>query len=63
MATILAKIKRKLRDGDFRFSLHCLEELYDESFSEEDALTAIKNALDFDKLTEDESHIRHVLYG
>ena len=37
MAIVLTKIKRKLREGDFRFSLHCLEELFSDSFTEEDA--------------------------
>ena len=32
MATILTKISHKIRDGDFRFSLHCLEELYNDLF-------------------------------
>lgn len=61
--TILAQIKDKIREGKFRFSLHCLEELYDEGFTEQDAVKAIRNAPDFDKLTEDLSHVRYVLFG
>ena len=63
MAIVLTKIKRKLREGDFRFSLHCLEELFSDSFTEEDAIAAINSAMEFDKLSDDESHVRYVFHG
>ncbi|HXH70734.1 MAG TPA: DUF4258 domain-containing protein [Pyrinomonadaceae bacterium] len=63
MASILTKIQRKVLQGDFDFSFHCLLELAEENFEPSDAVSAILNAKDFDKLTDDESHIRYVLYG
>jgi hypothetical protein len=63
MASILTKIQRKVLQGDFDFSFHCLLELAEDNFEPSDAVSAILNAKDFDKLTDDESHIRYVLYG
>lgn len=63
MAAILTKIQRKVLQGEFEFSYHCLLELADEDFMPSDAITAILNAKEFDKLTEDESHFRYALYG
>ena len=63
MVSILTKIQRKILQKNFKPSFHCLKELKDEYFDLEDAVTAILNAKEFDKLTADESHIRYVLYG
>lgn len=63
MATIFTRIQRKVLRGEFEFTIHCLDELADEKFSLGDAISAILNASDFDKLTGDESHIRYVFYG
>lgn len=63
MASILTKIQGKVLQKNYNPSFHCLKELKDEYFILDDAVCAILNAKEFDKLTDDESHIRYVLYG
>ena len=63
MATIYTKIKRKILQGDFQFSIHCLEELDNEFFTPEDAVAAVLNAQDYDTLTDDETHFRYRFFG
>ena len=63
MPAILAKIQRKVLQGEFEFSRHCLLEPADEGFMPSDATAAILNAKKFDKLTDDESHVRYALCG
>lgn len=63
MATIFTRIRRKIRDGDFLVKGHVLDELEQDGFAELDAVAAILNASEFDKLTDDESHIRYIFYG
>lgn len=63
MANILTRIKEKVQAGNFIASDHCLNALEDEGFEELDAIKAIQIALDFDKLTSDESHVRYCIYG
>ncbi len=62
MPTILSRIKQKVRAGNFVISGHCQDELENDFLSVSDAVKAILNA-EFDKLTDDESHVRYVLYG
>jgi hypothetical protein len=63
MPTILSRIKQKVRDGNFVISGHCQDELENDFLSVSNAVKAILNASEFDKLTDDESHVRYVLYG
>ena len=63
MATVLSKIKRAIRSGDYRIGIHCLEEIAADDLTIAEVVSAILNATDFDKLTEDESHVRYRLYG
>ncbi len=63
MPTILSRIKQKVRAGNFVISGHCQDELENDFLSVSNAVKAILNASEFDKLTDDESHVRYVLYG
>lgn len=63
MATALSKIKRSIRDGEFRVGAHFLEELAADSITLGDAISSMLNAEEFDKLTDDESHIRYRIFG
>lgn len=63
MATIYTKIKRKILQGDFQFSIHCLEELDNDFLTPEDAVAAVLNAQDYDTLTDDETHFRYRFFG
>lgn len=63
MATILSRIKRAVRNGDYRIGEHCLDEIAKDKLTISDVISAILNANEFDKLTDDESHIRYRLYG
>lgn len=50
MASILTKIQRKVLQENFKPSFHCLKELKDERFDLEDAISAILNAKEFDRM-------------
>lgn len=63
MATILSKIKRSIRSGDYRVGEHCLQEIAADNLTVAEVVSAILNASEFDKLTDDESHIRYRVYG
>ena len=63
MASVFIRIRRKIRDGNFLAKRHALDELEGDGFAELDAVAAILNAAEFDKLTDDESHVRYVFYG
>ncbi len=63
MALIFTRIQRKIRDGNFLAKGHVLDELEGDGFAELDAVSAILNAVEFDKLTDDESHVRYIFYG
>lgn len=63
MATILSKIKRAIRIGDYEIGEHCFQEIAADNLSVAEVVSAITNAYEFDKLTDDESHIRYRLYG
>ncbi len=63
MATIYTKIKRKILQGNFQFSIHCLEELDNDFFTPEDAVAAVLNAQNYDTLTNDETHFRYRFFG
>ncbi len=63
MATTLSKVKRAIRNGDYQIGEHFLEELASDNLTISDALSSILNAAEFDKLTDDESHIRYRIYG
>jgi hypothetical protein len=41
MPSVIQKIRQKILHGDYIFSLHSIEELENDSFTTEDALTAI----------------------
>ena len=63
MATILSRIKRAIRSGDYQIGLHCLDEIAADDLTIAEVISAILNATDFDKLTEDESHVRYRIFG
>lgn len=63
MATILSKIKRSIRNGDYRIGDHCLQEIASDNLTIAEVVSAILNASEFDKLTNDESHVRYRVYG
>ena len=63
MATILARIKRAIRNGDFEIGVHCIQEAAADQLAINEVISAILNASEFDKLTDDESHIRYRIYG
>ncbi len=52
-----------MRDGNFLVSGHALDQLEQDGFAELDAVAAILSASEFDKVTDDESHIRYVFSG
>lgn len=63
MATVLSKIKRLIRSGDYQIGEHCLHEIAADNLTFAEVISAILNADEFDKLTDDESHIRYRVYG
>jgi len=63
MATVLAKVKRAIRTGDFQIGEHCLHEIAADSLTVTEVISAISNASEFDRLTDDESHVRYRIYG
>jgi hypothetical protein len=63
MATTLSKIKRALRNGDYQIGEHFLDELASDNLTIGEAISSILNAVEFDKLTDDESHTRYRIYG
>ena len=63
MANIFTKIQRKVAIGKYEFTRHCLIELDAEFFTPRDAVKAVLNAVEYVKLTHDESHNRYVFYG
>ena len=63
MATILARIKQRVRDGNYVITDHCQDELEKDFFSGLDAVAATLNASEFDRLTSDESPVRYVVFG
>lgn len=63
MVKVPIRIRQKVKDGNFVISNHCRVELAVDAFSGQDAIAAILNAVECDKLTDDESHVRYVIYG
>jgi hypothetical protein len=63
MPTILSKIRRTVRNGNYRIGVHCLGEIAADNLSVSEVISAILNADEFDKLTDDESHVRYRLRG
>ena len=63
MATILSKVKRAIRSGDYQIGEHFLNELALDGLTIIEAISAILSAAEFDKLDRDESHIRYRIYG
>jgi hypothetical protein len=63
LATVLSKVKRAVRSGNHQIGLHCLDEIAADDLTIAEVVSAILNGSDFDKLTEDESHVRYRLYG
>lgn len=63
MATIFTKIQRKVNQGLFDFSKHCLDELPEEKFTIADAVEVLLSPSDYFKFTEDESHLRYAFEG
>jgi hypothetical protein len=63
MATVLSKVKRAIRGGNYQIGSHCLDEIAADDLTIAEVVSAILNASEFDKLTEDESHVRYRLYG
>ena len=63
MATTLSKVKRAIRDGSYQIGDHFLEELASDNLTIGETLSSILNAVEFDRLTDDESHIRYRVYG
>ena len=63
MAKVPIRIKQSIRAGNYLIGDHCSTELAYDGFSDQDAVTAVLNAEECDKLTGDESHIRFVIYG
>ncbi|MBX3287877.1 MAG: DUF4258 domain-containing protein [Acidobacteria bacterium] len=63
MATVLSKIKRAVRKGDYQIGEHCLYELANDELTISEVISAILDAAEFDKLTDDGSHIRYRIYG
>ena len=59
----LLRIKRAIRSGTYKIGSHFLEELANDDLTISDAIFAIINAVEFDKLTDDESHLRYRIYG
>ena len=63
MATILSKVRRAIRNGDYQIGEHCFQEIAADGLTVADVISAILNASEFDKLTDDESHVRYRLFG
>ena len=63
MPTILSKIKRYVRAGQWKLEEHVLDALQNDGFTIADAKYAILSAVEFDEMTGDESHIRYVVFG
>lgn len=63
MATILSKIKRAIRNGDYQIGEHCFQEIAADKLTVAEVVSAILNANEFDKLTDDESHVRYRVFG
>ncbi|MGH9947696.1 MAG: DUF4258 domain-containing protein [Pyrinomonadaceae bacterium] len=63
MVTVLSKIKRAIRNGGYQVGEHCLQEIAADKLTLAEVISSILNANEFDKLTDDESHIRYKLYG
>jgi len=59
----LLRIKRAIRNGTYKIGYHFLEELAADDLTIGDAIYSILNAVEFDKLTDEESHIRYRIYG
>lgn len=59
----LNRIKRAIKSGSFRIGEHFLEELASDRLTLNDAIYSILNSVEFDKLTDDASHIRYRIYG
>ena len=63
MAKVPISIKQKVRDGNVVISNHCRTELAADGFSGQDAITAILKSVECDKLKDDKSHVRYLIYG
>jgi hypothetical protein len=64
MPSIIQKIRQKILSGDYVFSFHSLEELQNDGFDSEDALSAILNGAIVDKLFyNDVRGTRYVIIG
>lgn len=60
---VLSKIKRAIRNGNYKIGVHCAAEIAADNLTIIEVFSAILKAEEFDKLTDDESHIRYRLYG
>lgn len=63
MANVFTKIQRKINQGFFDVSEHCLEELADEKFLFADAVNVVLSPLNYFELKDDESHLRYAFEG
>ena len=63
MAKVPIKIKRAVREGNYVVSQHCRKELANDGFLVQDAVSAILSSVECDIFTDDNSHVRHKLYG
>ena len=63
MAKVPIRIKRNIREGNYIVSQHCRKELAEDGFLVQDAVAAILSSVECDIFTDDESHVRYVLYG
>ncbi|CAN5488224.1 hypothetical protein BH10ACI1_BH10ACI1_06860 [soil metagenome] len=63
MATVFTKIQRKINQGLFDFSEHCLYELADENFLLAEAVKVVLSPSNCFEFTDDESHTRYAFEG
>lgn len=63
MARIPIRIKHAVRAGNYIAGGHFQKALADDRFYIEDAIFAILNAEECDKLTDDPSNTRYLIYG
>lgn len=63
IAKVPIRIKRAVREGNYVVSQHCRQELANDGFLIQDAVSAILSSVECDIFTDDESHVRYKLYG
>lgn len=63
MPTGLSKIKRAIRAGRFEFGLHFLEEVASDQLTLSEVISSVLSASEFDKLTDNPSHVRFRIFG